>query len=69
MHVGANLQDLPPQPPSPPVPPLSAIDGPFQLSEYLSLKVRHDPHDIKGLVEVPSDNAKAADRHVVSSIH
>lgn len=49
-----------------PVSPLSSFDGPFQLAEYLSHKVRHDPHDIKGLVEVPSDNAKAADRHVVS---
>lgn len=48
------------------VPPLSSFDGPFQLAEYLTLKVRNDPHDIKGLVDVPSDNAKAADKHVVS---
>lgn len=48
------------------MPPLSTLDGPFQLAEYLALKVRNDPHDIKGLVDVPSDNAKAADQHVVS---
>ncbi len=47
------------------MPPLSALDGPFQLAEYLSLKVRSDPHDIRGLVDVPSDSAKAADKHVV----
>ncbi|TXT13213.1 hypothetical protein VHUM_01614 [Vanrija humicola] len=55
---------MPPLPPQTAVPPLSSFDGPFQVAEYLSLKVRHDPHDVKGLVEVPTDNAKAADRHV-----
>lgn len=48
--------------------PLSSFDGPFQLAEYLGLKVRRDPHDIRGLVDVPSDNAKAADKHVVGSM-
>jgi len=36
------------------VPPLSSLDGPFQLAEYLSLKIRNDPHVVKALVEVPS---------------
>ena len=49
-------QNVPPQPTTT-VPPLSALDGPFQLSEYLALKVKHDPHDIKGLVEVPKSDA------------
>ncbi|ODN82187.1 hypothetical protein L202_02477 [Cryptococcus amylolentus CBS 6039] len=65
---GTKLADIPPQPPLPPVPPLSDLDGPFQLAEYLSLKVRHDPHDVKGLVEVPggdeSVGGKGPDRNV-----
>ncbi|KAL1407648.1 hypothetical protein Q8F55_007081 [Vanrija albida] len=61
---GSKLVDMPPLPPQSAVPPLSSFDGPFQLAEYLSLKVRHDPHDVKGLVDVPTDNSKAADRHV-----
>ncbi|WVQ76036.1 hypothetical protein IAR50_005672 [Cryptococcus sp. DSM 104548] len=65
---GTRLADLPPQPPLAPVPPLSDLDGPFQLAEYLSLKVRHDPHDVKGLVEVPggdeSVGGKGPDRNV-----
>lgn len=59
---------MPPVPPEAPIPPLSSFDGPFQLAEFLSLKVRHDPHDIKGLVEVPTDSSKAADKHVVSDL-
>ncbi|ORY31020.1 Mob1/phocein [Naematelia encephala] len=51
-----------------PLPPLSSLDGPFQLAEYLALKVRADPHDIKGLVEVPSGDTslggKAPEREV-----
>ena len=35
------------------MPPLSSFDGPFQVAEYLSTKVKSDPHDIKGLVDVP----------------
>ncbi|BEI85082.1 hypothetical protein CcaverHIS002_0504830 [Cutaneotrichosporon cavernicola] len=61
---GSKLTDFPPVHPEVAVPPLSSFDGPFQLAEYLSLKVRADPHDIRGLVDVPSDNAKAADKHV-----
>lgn len=61
-------QDMPPVSPDAPVPPLSSFDGPFQLAEFLSLKVRHDPHDIKGLVEVPTDSSKAADKHVVGGV-
>ncbi|KAK8847403.1 hypothetical protein IAR55_005261 [Kwoniella newhampshirensis] len=51
---GTKLSDIPPIPPTPPVPSLSSLNGPFQLAEYLALKIRHDPHDIEGLVEVPS---------------
>ncbi|WVR04616.1 hypothetical protein IAU60_001627 [Kwoniella sp. DSM 27419] len=54
---GTKLADLPPVPPHPAVPPLSSLDGPFQLAEYLALKVRHDPHDVKGLVDVPVGDA------------
>ncbi|KLT45303.1 Mob1/phocein [Cutaneotrichosporon oleaginosum] len=61
---GTKLADFAPVQPDATVPPLSSFDGPFQLAEYLSLKVRADPHDIRGLVDVPSDNAKAADKHV-----
>jgi hypothetical protein len=43
---------------------LNSIDGPFQLAEYLACKVRADPHDVKGLVEVPKDG-QDADRDVV----
>jgi hypothetical protein len=32
---------------------LSDIDSSFHLAEYLALKVRHDPHDIEGLVNLP----------------
>jgi hypothetical protein len=34
-------------------PALSDLNGPFQLSEYLALKVKHDPHDVRSLVELP----------------
>ncbi|WVF69818.1 hypothetical protein IAT40_004597 [Kwoniella sp. CBS 6097] len=51
---GTKLSELPPLPPNPPVPDLSSLNGPFQLAEYLSLKVRADPHDVRGLVDVPS---------------
>lgn len=47
------------------------MDGPFQLAEYLALKIRHDPHDVKGLVDVPagdeSEGGKGPDRDVVCS--
>ncbi|KAI9636416.1 Mob1/phocein, partial [Dioszegia hungarica] len=42
---------------------LSAIDGPFQLAEYLALKIRADPHDVAGLVEVPAEG-RSTDRDV-----
>ncbi|EIW71292.1 hypothetical protein TREMEDRAFT_23443, partial [Tremella mesenterica DSM 1558] len=32
---------------------LSKLNGPFQLAEYLSLRVKADPHDVEGLVRVP----------------
>ncbi|WVQ98044.1 hypothetical protein IAU59_005166 [Kwoniella sp. CBS 9459] len=51
---GTKLSEIPPQPPNPSVPDLSSLNGPFQLAEYLSLKVRADPHDVRGLVDVPS---------------
>ncbi|OCF45900.1 hypothetical protein I317_00388 [Kwoniella heveanensis CBS 569] len=51
---GTKLSELPPLPPNPPIPDLSTLNGPFQLAEYLSLKVRADPHDVRGLVDVPS---------------
>lgn len=59
-------QDMPPLPPQVPVPPLSSLDGPFQLAEYLSLKVRADPHNVQALVDAPADITKASERHVVS---
>ncbi|WWC67934.1 uncharacterized protein I206_101853 [Kwoniella pini CBS 10737] len=65
---GTKLSDIPPLPPNPPVPDLSSLNGPFQLAEFLSLKVRHDPHDISNLVEVPTGDqsmgGKAPDRNV-----
>ncbi|WWC86911.1 uncharacterized protein L201_001790 [Kwoniella dendrophila CBS 6074] len=65
---GTKLSDLPPLPPNPPVPDLSSLNGPFQLAEFLSLKVRHDPHDVQSLVEIPigdkSLGGKAPDRSV-----
>jgi hypothetical protein len=42
-------QDIPSDAP----PALSEIDSSFHLAEYLALKVRHDPHDIEGLVNLP----------------
>jgi hypothetical protein len=48
------------------IPALSAIDGPFQLAEYLALKIRADPHDVAGLVEVPAEG-RSTDRDVVSA--
>lgn len=49
---------------------LANFDGPFQLSEYLALKVRSDPHDAGGLVDVPKGDSvsgnKAPERDVVS---
>jgi hypothetical protein len=66
----SHLQERPPRPPADPVPSLSSLNGPFQLAEYLALKVRHDPHDIKGIVEIPtgdgSDGGKGPDKNVVS---
>ncbi|WRT64779.1 uncharacterized protein IL334_001713 [Kwoniella shivajii] len=65
---GTKLSDIPPIPPNPPVPDLSSLNGPFQLAEYLSLKIKHCPHDVKGLVEVPvgdkSLGGKAPDKDV-----
>lgn len=46
---------------------LNSIDGPFQLAEYLACRVRADPHDVKGLVEVPK-NGQDADRDVVCHV-
>jgi len=57
---------MPPIPPQVPVPPLSSLDGPFQLAEYLALKVRADPHNVQALVDAPADITKASERHVVS---
>ncbi|ORX38815.1 Mob1/phocein [Kockovaella imperatae] len=54
---GTRVEDIQPSSSSH-IPPLSEFDGPFQLAEYLSLKVRSDPHDIKGLVEVPGTSSK-----------
>ena len=51
------------------VPDLTSLNGPFQLSEYLSLMVKHDPHDVKALVEIPKTeggSGKAPERNVVS---
>lgn len=66
---GTKLAEVPPQPPTPSVPPLSNLNGPFQLAEYLALKVKHDPHDVNGLVKVPvgdgSMDGKGPDRDVV----
>lgn len=66
---GTKLAEVPPQPPTPSVPPLSTLNGPFQLAEYLALKVKHDPHDVNGLVKVPvgdgSMDGKGPDRDVV----
>lgn len=63
------MQDLPH---SEPVPPLSQLGGPFQLAEYLALKVKADPHDVKALVEVPKgDNntgGNAPEKNVVRHI-
>ncbi|OXG16418.1 Mob1 family protein [Cryptococcus neoformans] len=65
---GTKLSEVPPQPPTPSVPPLSTLNGPFQLAEYLALKVKHDPHDVNGLVKVPvgdgSMDGKGPDRDV-----
>ncbi|KIR35942.1 Mob1 family protein [Cryptococcus deuterogattii MMRL2647] len=65
---GTKLAEIPPQPPTPSVPPLSTLNGPFQLAEYLALKVKHDPHDVNGLVKVPvgdgSMDGKGPDRDV-----
>ncbi|KIR80562.1 Mob1 family protein [Cryptococcus gattii EJB2] len=65
---GTKLAEVPPQPPTPSVPPLSTLNGPFQLAEYLALKVKHDPHDVNGLVKVPvgdgSMDGKGPDRDV-----
>ena len=49
-HWLTQPQDIP----SNPAPPLSELDSPFQYAEYLSLKVRHDPHDIEDLVKLPT---------------
>jgi hypothetical protein len=57
---------MPPVPPQALVPPLAWLDGPFQLAEYLALKVRADPHNVPALVDAPSDITKASERHVVS---
>ncbi|WWC59449.1 uncharacterized protein I303_102005 [Kwoniella dejecticola CBS 10117] len=68
LRRGTKLSEIPPLPPNPPVPDLSSLNGPFQLAEYLSLKVRHDPHDVVGLVDVPvgdkSVGGKGPDRNV-----
>ena len=51
------------------MPDLTSLNGPFQLSEYLSLMVKHDPHDVKALVEIPKTeggSGKAPERNVVS---
>ncbi|WWD21494.1 hypothetical protein CI109_105980 [Kwoniella shandongensis] len=61
---GTKLADIP----TPAVPSLSSLNGPFQLAEYLALKIRHDPHDVKGLVEIPTGDGsvggKAPERDV-----
>lgn len=59
---GSKLADLPPQSPDD-VPPLSTLDGPFQLAEYLALRVKADPHNLPPLVNVP-DQDKSADKDV-----
>lgn len=63
------MQDVHPQRDDP-VPELASLDGPFQLSEYLALKIKHDPHDIKGLIEVPrgeeKDGKESQDQNIVS---
>ena len=52
------------------VPPLSRLNGPFQLAEYLALQVKHDPHDVQALVDVPKSDGqsggKAPEKNVVS---
>lgn len=54
------------------MPGLASLDGPFQLSEYLALKIKHDPHDIKGLIEVPrgeeKDGKESQDQNIVSQV-
>nr|ODN89413.1 hypothetical protein L203_02123 [Cryptococcus depauperatus CBS 7841] len=50
---GTKLADITP----PPVPPLSSLNGPFQLAEFLALQVKHDPHNIQQLVQVPVGDA------------
>lgn len=54
-------------------PSLSDLDGPFQLSEYLALKVRSDPHSVRSLVEVPrgddESGGRGPEKNVVSGIH
>ncbi|WVQ69243.1 uncharacterized protein L199_007460 [Kwoniella botswanensis] len=65
---GTKLSEIPPLPPNPAVPDLSSLNGPFQLAEYLSLKIRNDPHDVRGLIDVPvgdkSMGGKAPDKNV-----
>ncbi|WWD00573.1 hypothetical protein V866_007508 [Kwoniella sp. B9012] len=65
---GTKLSEIPPLPPNPAVPDLSSLNGPFQLAEYLSLKIRNDPHDVQGLIDVPvgdkSMGGKAPDKDV-----
>jgi len=54
------------------VPALTTLNGPFQLSEYLALKVKHDPHDVKALVDIPKaegGSGKAPEKNVVSGLH
>ncbi|OCF76921.1 hypothetical protein I204_02630 [Kwoniella mangroviensis CBS 8886] len=68
LRRGTKQSEIPPLPPNPTVPDLSSLNGPFQLAEYLSLKIRNDPHDVQGLIDVPvgdkSMGGKAPDKDV-----
>lgn len=62
-------QEMPPYPPPHAAPPLSSFNGPFQLAEYLALKVRLNPHDVEALVEIPQDEGgNGPTKAVVSTV-
>lgn len=42
-------------------PSLNHIDSPFQLQEYLSLLIQHDPHDVETIVRLPQASVASTD--------
>jgi hypothetical protein len=36
-------------------PSLSACDSAFQLQEYIAMLIRHNPHDVEKIVNIPSN--------------